>query len=309
MYKYISFFILISTSFLFSNCKDNQLPVIENKPPASTQYGDPIPYQLDAPAHSFDLARDLKEISGLTYYSNKKNILAINDEKGKAFSLDPTSGKITERVDFGRSADYEGITHKNEEIFVVESNGDLIAFNFDEKYGPIKFKTKLSRKNDIEGICYNPSTSTLLLAAKGSGKISGKESKSKSIFSMDLESKKVSDIPFIKVNLEKTIEKLKKLEPEKFDVTNYQMTRARKFSPSGIAVHPVSNEIYVLSSRGKLLVVFNQKGELKSLQFLKDQLYTQPEGICFGPDNMLYISNEGRAGKATLLSFKPTGSN
>ncbi len=117
---------LISTSLLFSNCKDNQLPAADHQEKASSPYGEIIPYQLDGPTQSFTLPRDLREISGLTYFPSKKSLFAINDEKGRAFLLSPETGKIDGHITFGKPNDYEGITYHEGMVYIVESNGDLI---------------------------------------------------------------------------------------------------------------------------------------------------------------------------------------
>jgi len=259
---------------------------------------------LEIPSDVFLLERDLREISGLTYSSQNSNLLAINDEKGYIYSLDTYSGKVQNRIDFGRSNDYEGLAYSEGIIYIAESNGEITTVDESSQQRIEKIKNDLSRRNDIEGLTYNPSTSTFLLAAKGRGSIKGKNGKKKAIFTFDPISGNVSDIPFVKINLEKAVKSFASDPSKNFsDITNYQLKRVSKFSPSGIAVHPVSKRIYVLSSRGKLLVIFNQKGGLQGIHFLNERQHAQPEGICFGPNHTLYISNEGRAGKASLFSF------
>src|SRR5205814_2369955 len=70
------------------------------------------------------------------------------------------------------------------------------------------------------------------------------------------------------------------------------------FFPSAIAVHPITHDIYILSTKdNKCMAQYSYNGELKSLQFFDKDLLPQPEGICFAPDGTMYISTEGRHGE------------
>lgn len=74
--------------------------------------------------------------------------------------------------------------------------------------------------------------------------------------------------------------------------------------PSGIAVHPVTGEFYIISAVGNILMVVNRNNEIVHLEKLIPKLYKQPEGICFSPDGKtLYISNEGKQKQANILIF------
>ena len=76
------------------------------------------------------------------------------------------------------------------------------------------------------------------------------------------------------------------------------------FRPSAIAIHPLTDEIYITSSVGKLLVVLDREGLISDVHALNPALFRQPEGICFSPEGDLYISNEGKEGKGYILKFK-----
>ncbi len=77
------------------------------------------------------------------------------------------------------------------------------------------------------------------------------------------------------------------------------------FKPSGLSIHPLSGDIYLISSIGKLLIVMDRSGKILDIHELDDKIFRQPEGICFSPSGDLYISNEGQGGKGYILKFKP----
>ena len=81
-------------------------------------------------------------------------------------------------------------------------------------------------------------------------------------------------------------------------------TLAKAFAPSGIAIHPITKEVFLLSSPGKLLVVLDENGKIKDAQKLSPKYMKQPEGICFDRDGTLYITSEGDGGKARLLKYE-----
>ena len=78
-----------------------------------------------------------------------------------------------------------------------------------------------------------------------------------------------------------------------------------KFKPSGIAIHPITKELYIISSVNKALVVAGQDGKIKDAYQLDPAVFKQPEGITFTPWGDLLISNEAaEVGSPNILIFK-----
>jgi uncharacterized protein YjiK len=75
------------------------------------------------------------------------------------------------------------------------------------------------------------------------------------------------------------------------------------FEPSEVAIDPVTNDIYILSSVGKSIVCLSYVGIIKFSFHLDSEIYKQPEGIAFDKDGNMVISDEGRGGKANLISI------
>ena len=76
-----------------------------------------------------------------------------------------------------------------------------------------------------------------------------------------------------------------------------------RFQVSDLAIHPITGNLFLLSSADKLLFVFNTKNELEYIGTLNPDLFIQPEGITFMKNGDLYISNEGQKKPATLVRF------
>ena len=246
-----------------------------------------LPYQLDKPNHVYRLPSVLEEVSGLTYYS--ANVLAtVNDEQGVVFLYDLSSKKITEKIRFEKNGDYEGIERVGDHLYIVRSNGKLYKFHVGIEGEVEEIDGPFGSKNNIEGLGYNKNTNSLLLALKGDAEIDKNKIDGKAVYAYDLTSKKFSKKPIL-VLQDKDLERV-------------LGANSAKFRPSGIAVHPLSGEIYMLASVGSALVVFNPDGSPKNLSILKRSIFPQPEGITFSPQGDLYISNENQDG-GTILHF------
>ena len=81
-----------------------------------------------------------------------------------------------------------------------------------------------------------------------------------------------------------------------------------EFFPSGIAVHPFTHDVYIISTRGnKCIACYNHAGQLTAFEYLDKDMLPQPEGICFDAAANLFISTEGRHGEAaTVYEFAKT---
>ena len=271
-----------------------------------------FPYELDQPDKSWELPKKLEEISGLGYI-DKHRLVCVQDEKGNIYIFNLKSGEVERKVEFGDDGDFEGIEIVNKNAWVLKSNGTLYEvkdFLKDKEPQVKKYKTALSAKNDTEGLCYDPISNNLLIACKGNpfvDKKSGKEFKA--IYTFDLKTKLLKSKPIFLIEMdtikfyknyntmsEMGIEVLAYLDDSKGDLS---------FQPSGIAIHPITGNFYVLGSVGKLLLVFSREGKMLAIIHFKSKVHPQPEGICFSPDGTMYISNEGDGGDGTILKFKP----
>lgn len=241
-----------------------------------------VPYDLANPDGRFRLAPRLREISGLTWLSSGR-LGAVQDEDGDIFELDPESGAIVREARFYGSGDYEGIAQVGDTVWVVESDGDL--YPFDGRSEADKIDTGLKRSNDVEGLAYDAAQNRLLLALKGDP--GNGLRRVRAIYAYDLATGERSDEPAFTLDRDR-------LDPG-----------GAPFKPSGLAFHPTSGELYVLSAVRRALVVLSPDGDLRAAVALPARLYPQPEGIAFAPDGTLFISSEGDGIAGTLLRFLP----
>ena len=239
------------------------------------------------------LPKELTEISGLAITKDNR-LFTHNDEVGIIYEVDISTGEITNEFYLGKKKvkkDFEGIAVVKDSLFMVTSSGVIYKFSYsdDEKsVDYIKFNTFLSAKNNVEGLCYDKATNSLLIACK---EYAGKNLKEyKAIFSFDLFNYKLQEEPRFLINLDSL--------KNKFNINN--------FSPTGIEVHPSSGNIFVLSSHEKAIVELSSNGILLNAVKLKSKNHRQPEGISFLSDLTLLISDEGKnkRGNLTIIPYK-----
>lgn len=269
-----------------------------------------FPYDLENPDEKYLLPEYLVEISGLAYY-NEDKILCEQDEKAEIYVLSLEKKGITNKYSFGKKGDYEDITVINHTVYMLRSDGRIFGIdNFNKENRKVtEYKTSLSEKNDTEGLVYDKFSNSLFIACKGSPSIAKDNPYKgyKAIYRYDLAKMKLDKKPIFLIDINRadsymdvnllrgfSLNHTGKLQPAE---------SASGFHPSGLAINPVNDQIYIISSVGKILVVLNRKGKILDLQDLDTEIFSQPEGICFSPSGDLFISSEGKGKKGYILKF------
>jgi DNA-binding beta-propeller fold protein YncE len=255
-----------------------------------------ILYNFLVPDKKYFLPDELEEISGIACLDSEK-IACIQDEEGKLYVYNLNEKKIESKTKFAKTGDYEDLTIFNNQVYVLKSNGHLYNFSWttDKEVVATKIETPLSTDNDVEGLCYDIAGERLLLACKGNKGADGNKIKYKAVFAYDLKSKTFNEEPVYKIDEKKLANFLaEKQIPVKDKIV---------FKPSGIAIHPISGNVYMIASEGNLLLVLDKGGNFKDVATLPAKVFKQPEGIGFLPDGTLFISNEGRGGSGNILKF------
>lgn len=251
-----------------------------DKPTAGTaEIAFTLPYQFNAPVEHYKLPDELKEVSGLSYYSTDK-LLCVEDEDAIAYVYDTRKKAVTENFGFGGYGDFEGIEFVNGEIYALESNGNLSRFKAGSKQIG-QTKTELPKKTEVEGLGYDPKTKRLLIAVK-----KGKGSSEKAVYSFDL--------------LNRAVYKDMSLNDEQLVAAGVD---PKTYEPSAIAVHPITGEWYILTSVGKRLLITSRRAKIIYSEPLDPDMFRQPEGICFAPNGDLFIASEGKGKKGYILKY------
>ena len=233
----------------------------------------------------FVLHKDLLEVSGIVHLDNL-NFAAVNDEDGELFFVNIKNDSIT-KYRFKGKGDYEDLVKTDSTFYVLESTGDIIEIS-----PPFKkhFTYKFQKKNmEFESLVYYQKENKLVLITKD------QKNKAKGItaVSFDLGRKAYDTEPFFSISLREVFTIL----------TNYNT----ECKPSGAAINPVNNKLYVIASVGKVILECSRDGKLERIYKINPGQFPQPEGITFAINGDMYISNEGANGKATILKFPYRG--
>lgn len=256
------------------------------------------------------LKSQLNEISGISFV-NSDVLACVNDEKGVIYLFDIKKGSVVNSFNFHDDADFEDIQVVGDKIYVLESDGDIFCIeNFDNSISidVKKEKTPLGKDNNCEGLTYSPSWNSLLIACKGEASIRKKNDfdKYKAVYRYIIDSDKLLESPVMLINKDNLVDESnlsrKSAATEKLKMLN-MIKGKRSFQPSAIAIHPISGNVYLLSSNDQILAVYSDMGKLLDVEYLNTKLFTQPEGMCFSKEGKLYIANEANGLGASILCF------
>lgn len=231
----------------------------------------------------------LKEISGLAWDNKLDEFLAHNDEKGKLFYLDKETKIIKSVVSFGEKGDYEDVVVVNSVPYILRSDGLVIKIMKDST-GQVSSmelgKPAIGAPNDFETMYYDPARKALVIICKN---CETDHKQQVSAYACYLDSTGFDSNPVYTISTAA----IKAAAPIK----------SGRFQPSAAAIHPVLKKLFILSSASSQLVITDLDGKPEGVYELGKKLFPQPEGLTFKSNGDMYISNEGRAEKATILRF------
>lgn len=270
-----------------------------------------LPYDLEKATANWPLPDELFETSGLSMADDDKHLLAIQDEMGLLYWIDKQSGAIDKKATFWKEGDYEGVEIADGVIYVVKSSGTIYQIRnagaADQQLE--KFNTFLnSTTADVEGLAYDAAGKRLLIACKAPLDATDSEALQRNIYAFDLATQQMPEKPAFQIHLADVQAYLKAAanEPGTAKIAEY-FAKERKepfaFSPSAIAVHPLTGHIYICSSSGRMLFILDKEGALLHIAQLSKDMLQQPEGLCFDKNGNLYISSEGKKTTAVIVRF------
>ncbi|RYZ22518.1 MAG: hypothetical protein EOO16_08835 [Chitinophagaceae bacterium] len=257
----------------------------------------PKGYVLPRPEIHF-LDKKLNEISGLFYLRGEASMLAIADDKKHIYRV-YTDGRDDDYYEetFGESADYEDVVKVDSTVFVLSSDGTVFetrrtdtglythSYTLKVPVAEEAGKRKDGTTVDFETMYYDSTAGGLVLLSKS---IKGESKQGiRSAWRFNLATRSFDPKPFYSFQLKDISQTLKDGQVE--------------FKPSAAAIHPFTKDLYVLSSAGHLLVVADLRGKVRAAYRLNPSFYPQAEGIAFAENGDMYISNEAKLGKASLL--------
>jgi uncharacterized protein YjiK len=254
---------------------------------------DSLTYDFKHPDKKWVLSDSLMEISGIAWLGENK-MMVVEDLRPLLYrlKLGDTAASITEKILFKETDkdkyDIEDLALVKDTIYALYSHGKIFKiWKMKKKWMVQEIKTDLDKENDTEGLAYDSVSGNLLIACKSESAVEGEKSSTRSIFAYEPLKYVLNKDPFLLIH------------PKDFKV---EAGEKLDFYPSGIAIHPQSHDIFIMSTKeNKCIAEYSRDGKLKAFSYFDKELLPQPEGICFDPQGNLYISTEGRHGKPAYI--------
>lgn len=251
-----------------------------------------IPYDLHHPSKEWSLPDSLKEVSGVAV-ADEQHLLLIEDLHPKLYYFNTSgTGHLEKTVAFLPTSsdkfDIEDVALHDDTAYALWSHGVVYRVgHWLQQPQTDTLATALTKKQNTEGLCYDPLSRQLLIACKNKTGLEEEKKGTHAVYALDPHTGSLQEEPALLVHRKD----FKKQEGEKVD-----------FFPSAIAVHPLSHHYYLLSSRAnKLLGVYSREGALLQVKRLDEKLLPQPEGLAFDSSGNMYISTQGRHGQPARL--------
>lgn len=265
-------------------------------------------YDLSKPTSISVLPDTLHEVSGVTDI-DARTVACIQDENGILFLYDLATNAIREQFQFHIDGDYEGVTRVGDAMYILRSDATLFEVDdYRRKDFTLRtYSTAIPARNN-EGLCYDEANNRLLIGCKSKlGK--GPEFKDKrAIYAFDLATKTLLPDPVFEFDVQaikefamaRKIDLPTKSRKKKGVPVEEPML---KFMTSAISVHPIRNELFLLSAADHLFFIFDMNGKVLHMEPLDPKVFNKAEGITFLDNGDMLITNEGQDHKPTLLRF------
>ena len=264
-----------------------------------------LDYDFERPDLKWSLPSVLNEISDIAALSESE-VACVQDERGVVFVYDIRHKRITDEVRFAPKGDYEGLTIADSKLFVLRSDGLLFELSSLRHHPSVQtYELHLPFK-ESEGLCLDARHDRLLIAPKSHEQTeNGKDTRP--IYAFDLRKRALVEGPAFELSVHGIRRFAKHHDlpiPRRVKRDGQTMHASLRFKPSAMAVHPVTGEVFVLSSVDHVLVSCTETGSITGYALLDASSYRQPEGIAFFPNGDMLISSEGAGKEPTLVLLR-----
>lgn len=260
-------------------------------------------YNITTPNVLWDLSNDLIEISGIDFHA-KHGLVAVQDETGILYFLSPQDGKVVRKVKFAGEGDFEAVRFVGSSIWVLHAGGILYRLDNWEQNNPdvTKFQLPMDEENDPEGLAFDAKHNRLLIACKNSASLQEKVKDRRAIYAFDLATNTLNETPVYSFTVQ-MVQQYIAANPDDYTqadvVEKLKKGKVLPIMPSEAAIHPVTNDIYILAATGFAVVVLSPEGKLLRVAQLDEKIFVQAEGLAFLPNGDMLISSEARFNENT----------
>ena len=235
------------------------------------------------------MPKDLDELSGIVL-THDGRLLAHGDEKAQVSEIDYRRGVVTKQFVVGHptiKADLEAITIAKGLVYLLASNGTLYEFHEGsngERVDYTTHDTRLGKECELEGLAYDSTLNSLLLACKHVGTKHLKD-----------------DVVIYRWSLDESGNRLTHLTVPQKDIVG--RIGAERFHPSDITIDPFTGDYVLISGIEKAIVEITPDGHVVFARKLPPG-HDQPESVAITKDSILIIGDEAKQRPAILTLYR-----
>ena len=240
------------------------------------------------PVARWILPKDLDEISGIALLPDGQ-LLAQGDERGQVTRIDYRRGVIIKQFAVGHptlKGDLEGIAVANDVVFMLESNGTLYEFHDGANGEHVDYTThdtRLGKECEFEGLAFDSTRNSLLLACKNVGIKHLRGSMVIYRWRLDGGGNRLSRMAVPLSPILKSIGE-------------------KRFHPSDITVDPLTGNYVVIASIEKSITEITPDGQVVFARKLPGD-HEQPESVAITRDSILIIGDEAKRRPAVITLY------
>jgi hypothetical protein len=219
------------------------------------------------------------------------HLICLDDQIGGILVYDMVSNKSQGYLPTGIDSKITEVTKIDSTIILVDDRMDLHFLL--PPYDSTSITTESLREKSwiSSGMCLHEQTKRLFFVAESDIE---NEVQNHLIYTFNLNQRKLSERPLFEIKPEDielfAISNNITLPSNRLD-ENGDTVDVFSFKPDVIAVHPKTNEIYVLSTIDRSLAVYNQFGQVVNFTTLNEELFSQPKAMTFFPNGDLLLTN------------------
>ena len=219
------------------------------------------------------------------------HMIGIEPVNGNVMMIDLLNNSIASQLSLGSEFKFVDVSKMDSTLILFDSNSKVHFLL--PPYDSTSFVSTNETKENFStsGICFHESTKRLFLLSEAQEKEEGQFSSF--LYAFNLNKRQLREEPLFEIN---------SFAIETFAINNNLRLPRNKvtyagdtveglnFTPSALAIHPKTNEIYVLSSDDRTLVVYNQFGDVVNFTVLDAMIFSKPSGMTFQENGDLLIT-------------------
>jgi len=260
-------------------------------------------FDLQHPNSVRTLPMGVQPFSDVTFLDST-HLIGLNQESGSLFVYDMVENSVSPFLPCDFGSKICNISSIDSTLLLVDDEKHIHFLRAPYDAASLTTLGLENEQFEAAGVCFHQESHRLFLMSSNEERTEGYSSSS--VYAYNLNQQKLNAQPLFYISGE-DIEAFaieNKLIAPHSDLSIIDDTlESMNFTPSAIAVHPKTNEIYVLSRADHSLVVFNQFGEIVNFTSLDKTTFSDPSAMTFKKNGDLVIT-DGNLMNPTVIQVK-----